>query len=99
MVYISGPITGYKDYNCDAFRDAAKKLITKGYNVFNPCILENIRENKDYTDYMKEALQGMLLCDTIYLLKGWKQSKGAVMEYKLAEFLDFVILEEDSDNC
>ena len=35
-IYLSGPMTGFKDYNYQMFNDAAKKLRAEGFEVVNP---------------------------------------------------------------
>lgn len=35
-VYIAGPMTGYKNFNFDAFFKAEAELTGQGYKVFNP---------------------------------------------------------------
>ena len=43
MIYVSGKITGDKNYK-QKFEKAANKLISFGYDVFNPAILPNALE-------------------------------------------------------
>lgn len=92
MTYISGPMTGYADYNRQSFFDAAKYL-RKGANVINPAEFPSSDE-MEYADYMKRDISALLLCDSIYMLKGWKDSKGANLEYQIAKVLGYNIMEE-----
>ena len=47
MIYVSGKITGDKNYK-QKFEKAANKLISFGYDVFNPAILPNGLEYEQY---------------------------------------------------
>ncbi|EGF7427729.1 DUF4406 domain-containing protein, partial [Escherichia coli] len=38
-VYIAGPMTGYKNFNREAFHEAEEKLKQKGCTVLNPAVL------------------------------------------------------------
>jgi hypothetical protein len=116
-IYISGPMTGYKDYNYPKFEKIADKLRKKGYDVVNPSsevkpMLSNGKEvtvdelheminNGEISE--KEAwrcfLRGdvvalMIKCNAIYMLKNWKNSKGARMERTNAKRMDFEYFEE-----
>ena len=46
-----------------------------------------VSDDKDYTDYLSEAVWHMLKADELYMLKGWSQSTGAKLELKLARLL------------
>ena len=94
-VYISGAITGTDDY-MERFMNAETTLSNKGYSVLNPAKL-NIMLPGDTTheEYMMMSLTMLSMCDAIYMLTGWQQSRGANMElgYAKAKKLD-VIYEE-----
>jgi len=81
-VYISGPITGIDNY-IDNFHMAAKELAAAGYIPIDPCSLEHDHD-KSYEAYMKEDIKALLDCDYIYMLEGWRQSKGASCELYIA---------------
>lgn len=85
-VYISGPMTGIQDYNRGAFIEAEKLLRVKGYDAVNPHDIK-LEKGSTYEDYMKADIKALLECDYIYMLEGWKESKGACMEYQIAKFL------------
>ena len=86
-VYIAGPMTGYENFNYDAFNAAAEQLRARGYEVFNPA--ENDKQgedfqSKDWSWYMRQSLKQIAEVDVVYRLDGWQESKGAVIEIKLA---------------
>lgn len=88
-VYISGPMTGYKNYNAKAFNETEAVLLeTEDVEVVNPVKLSKSVEASvkapDYIDYMREDLRQMLGCDCVVLLDGWNTSWGAMTEIDLA---------------
>lgn len=85
-IYLSGPITGvenYKENFAAAEREARERLSDWEPEIFNPA---NIILPKDATheDYMKICMQKLADCDTIYMLNGWQNSRGACREYGYA---------------
>lgn len=83
-VYLSGPITYCRNYkglfmfaeriarSCDASR------------IFNPA--RQIPTNLDYWSAMRRCIAALVECDTIVMLPGWEESRGAMMEYDIAVF-------------
>lgn len=92
-VYISGPMTGKPDYNRAAFFRAAEALKKKGCYV--PVHTAWMVDQLSRVDYMRMALQMMLTCDAIYLLKGWKTSLGALQEFSVAQLCGLKIITEE----
>ena len=79
----------------NAFFRAEQQLREKGFFVFNPARCEI--ENGEWEDYMKFDLKNLLTCDAIFLLRGWKASRGAKLEYDLAKVLKMEIIEDKKD--
>jgi hypothetical protein len=79
-VYIAGKITGLNDYK-ELFLHAEQELKSKGYNVMNPAVLP---DGFTHEEYMKICFCMIDVCDSVYFLDNWCQSKGAVMEYNYA---------------
>lgn len=98
-IYISGKITGTDDYEAK-FAEAEKKLEEQGYLVINPVeygkLLQDIFSPKvpKWRDYMKSDLQALMTTDRIYMLKDYKESKGARLEHFLAKILKYKIIYE-----
>ena len=92
-VYVAGPMTGYTDYNFPAFNKAADKLRAQRYTVFNPAD-HGVVEGATWEDYLRFDITKLIQCDSIYLLEGWENSKGAQLELLIAEKLDMRILKE-----
>ena len=93
-VYISGPITGLPFEKVEqAFNDAEIRLQEEGYETVNP--LENgLTKDHSWKEHMKADIKLLMDCDTIYLIKGYKNSKGAMIEYDLARILGYDIIEQ-----
>ena len=47
-----------------------------------------------YSDYMKADLEMLLKCKTILMLRGWEGSRGAQLEYSVADALHMEVLYE-----
>lgn len=102
-IYISGKITGTTDYE-ERFAMAEQKLRGIGYEVVNPVRRTAYLVGKhktlklpppQWSDYMRECLLAISVCDTIYMLKGWKESRGSRLEHHIAEELDMEIIYEE----
>lgn len=92
-VYISGPITGVHDYLWK-FAEAEKHLKNKGYNVANPAALNAVMpDDATHEDYMQMCMELIDLCDAVYMMEGWQQSRGANREYGYACGKNMLILD------
>ena len=79
-IYIAGKITGLDNYR-DRFDKKQKELENKGHTVINPTGLYDILgDGFSHNEYMKICFSLIDLCDCIYLLANWRDSKGAIME-------------------
>jgi len=95
-IYIAGKIAGDKNYR-EKFLQAKADLIIKGvkagerYQVMNPAVLPAGMESGDY---MRICFSMLDSADAIYMLKDWKDSQGAILEYKYAEYVGKKIMFE-----
>lgn len=92
-VYISGKITGIEDTAHQLFEAAEIELQKQGFKTVNPLKLNHVHD-KSWESYMKEDVKALCDCDAIYLLDNWKDSKGAKIERKIAEYLGLIVLTE-----
>lgn len=93
-VYISGPITGTKDY-LEKFEDieTALVLVHQGVEVINPAkVNANLPESTTWEEYMRMSLCMLSMCDGIYMMEGWQQSRGVNLEYAYAKGMGITVL-------
>ena len=89
--YISGKITGIEDQAPELFKKAEAELLEKGFQPVNPMTL-NHNHDKSWHSYMKEDVKALCDCDVIYLLSNWKDSKGAIIENQIANYLGLEVI-------
>lgn len=80
--YLSGPMTGIKDYNFPLFNAEAKRLRALGWDIANPA--ENGNEGKPWHMCLRKDLAQLSTCDYLFLLPGWMNSEGAHLEVMVA---------------
>ncbi len=86
-IYISGKITGTTDF-AERFAKAEEHLRKQGFDVINPVKeCADIPEDASWEIYMRRCVKLLADCKYIYLLKGWDNSKGAIVEKWLAHSL------------
>jgi hypothetical protein len=90
-LYISGPMTGYLDYNFDTFAMAATNLRNVGYIVEDPSEL-GVSDEWTWFDYMKKCLRSVLESDGIATLDNWECSRGAQLEVYIAHQLHIPVM-------
>ena len=82
-IYISGPMSDLPEFNYPAFNALAAELRAAGHHVENPAEATPPNCNS-WLGYMRLAVAQLATCDTVVMLKGWEQSRGAQVEYQLA---------------
>ena len=81
-IYISGKITGTTDY-MQRF-ERAEKALSK-YIVINPAkVNAQLPKETTWEEYMQMSMTMLRMCNAIYMLKDWEDSKGARLEYNYA---------------
>lgn len=81
-IYIAGPMKYVPDYRV-RFNAAESYLIMKGWRVLNPaCLPDGLREDA----YMPICLAMVSAADAAVPLIDWKNSRGAEIELKYAEY-------------
>ena len=87
LTYLAGPMTGIKDYNYPQFNQAAQWLRAQGHNVINPDELHK-DTHQPWAHYMRADIKALANCNTIAMLPGWVDSKGARLEQHIATLLE-----------
>lgn len=90
--YISGAITNVPDYK-EKFNAAEEQLQGLGLETVNPARLD-LGNTATWEDYMKQDVKLLADCDGIFMIKGWRRSKGARLERYLAKKLNLIIMYE-----
>ena len=96
-VYISGPMAGMPDHNGDAFFAAQETIQAAGGVAVNPHRLFNLEKRPTREQAMRVDLQDLLRCDAAYMLRGWEDSQGALLEHEVAAACGLEIRYEGDD--
>jgi len=96
-VYISGKITGLLwDDVVWKFNSAKKSIEKLGWTAVSPLDLVPDPETL-WHHAMKEDIKAMMDCDELVMLHDWQDSKGALIEKRIAEELLMPV--SYMDNC
>lgn len=83
-VYISGKISGLPIQEAKERFDNAQALLEScGLDTVNPMSKE-MPENATWKQHMVKDIELLLSCDAIYLMDNWADSRGAQIEYDIA---------------
>lgn len=100
-VYIAGPMTGVADFNYPTFH-AVEQWIRTAYRqmgyaceVLNPA-RHGVKPDWEWSDYMRSAIRDVTRAKAVWLLPGWRDSRGANLEYKIAKALGIECFEVHS---
>lgn len=92
-IYISGQITGLELAEAERIFSEAETLLTDaGHTVINPMKILPYSPELTWKDYMKADIKVLVDCDAIYMLSNWPNSKGAKLEYDIAQGLGMTTL-------
>ena len=97
-VYIAGRMTGLPDLNFPAFHAEAKYLRSLGFDVVNPAEV-NPDHTMPWNECMRRDIAELVKCDAIRMLPGWEGSKGAMLEYHIAERLGMAVISGEAATC
>lgn len=85
-IYLSGPMTGYPEFNYPHFNRVAGELRKMGHEVYNPAEFKydepTFPARKAFAEYSAYICNE---ADTIVLLTGWEKSLGVSAELALAK--------------
>jgi len=97
-IYIAGPMTGIEDLNRAEFEKAEGFIWQSSAGTslsVNPHVLAEIEcwDEKTPLCQIASILLGDLVgCDAIYMLRGWRDSKGATAEHAVAKWIGLEII-------
>lgn len=85
----------------ERFSKAEERLKAAGHMVYNPARANSyMPDGTTYEEYMKVSFCLLDLADTIYMLQGWTNSKGACRELEYAkEKGKTIIFEKENPFC
>lgn len=93
-IYISGKVSGLNYYYAyHKFAAADKYLSQMGYKVINPMCL--CHRDWSWLRCMIVCLWHLIPCLYIYMLDGWEYSRGARIEYRIAQLLNKKIIKQN----
>ncbi len=90
-IYISGPMTGFRDLNFPVFNAAAEALRANGMDVVNPAE-ENPDKGSTWNACLRSDIKRLCDCNAVAMLPGWRNNKGALLERHIARQLGMQIL-------
>ena len=85
ILWLSGAVSGKPDRNFAEFRKASYILWDAGFCVLSP--LSIVAEGAPWDVAMRQTIAAMLKCNGVARLEGWRESKGARIESRLAKEL------------
>ncbi len=87
-IYISGKITGLPLSEVrQRFADTAAFLDAIGFEAVNP-LTNGLDESADWKEHMVADIRMIFDCDAIYMMDNWMESRGASIEYDIANRLN-----------
>ena len=99
-IYIAGKITGLDPKEARMnFKNAQEYIesATEFFIVKNPMQINAKQNGHEWKDYMLKDIEVLFNCNAIYMLKNWKDSKGARIEHCIAIEMNKYILYQQSE--
>lgn len=88
VIYLSGPITGVERY-WEPFERVADGVRAKGHIAISPTMHPQGLTNEQY---MRLCLAQIDVADAVLFLDGWACSRGSVVEWYYAHYIDKTML-------
>lgn len=106
VIYVSGPMRAPTFWdvqqNCMHLKEVGFKLIKEGWNAIVPIWFGYFLTEEDWRniEYFEDLIVGsdcevVKRCNAIYMCKGWKNSRGAMKELKIAKEMGLEIYYEE----
>lgn len=100
-VYLSGKISGLDMKDVSRSFNGMEGALLEMYpecDVYNPIVpydqYVKYYADNDWSDWMRMALQDISCCDAIIMLSGWESSRGARLEFHIANELGLEVYTE-----
>jgi hypothetical protein len=91
-IYIAGKVSGEPIAECTLkFGAAQKEIEAQGCRAINPLAVVN-DWHMPWRQAMRLCIKAMLEADAVLLLDDYQESRGAMIEYKLAQDLGLRVL-------
>lgn len=91
IYYLSGPMTGYPEFNFPAFTAAAASLRELGLCVVSPHEIDS-EHGKPWDVYLRNDIRALVDCTHVATLPGWELSRGAQLEVHIAQQLGMPVV-------
>lgn len=95
-LYLSGPMTGYDEFNYPAFHAFASMLRNRGHEVVSPPEQDEISgldpKVAKWEEFIRWDIRVLIDCEAIVLMDGWHKSRGARLEHHIADALGLKVL-------
>ena len=94
-IYISAPITGCSDAECEMkFNKAKNEIIKRGHFPVSPWdISKMLPRTFEHSDYLAVDIEIMRRCDAVLFLDKWSFSKGCRLEREACHHFGIVIFD------
>jgi hypothetical protein len=96
MLYLSGPMTGVKDWNHPLFNHVARHLRLRGHAVINPAEFFGGDTSRRRSEYMTEAMKALVEVKqrggAVVKLTDWDKSPGARLEVNIAREMNIPVM-------
>lgn len=89
--YLCGPMSGYPEHNIPLFKRVTATLREMKMTIVSPVECLEFDPKHTWADYMKADIRELMGCDSMLLLPGYGESKGATLELLLGVWLDYKI--------
>jgi len=90
-IYLSGPMTGYADFNRPAFVEACALIRAAGLSVLSPHEVGEV-PGATWADYLRKDLVLLANARSVVVLRGWECSRGSRLEVHIAHALGMPVL-------
>lgn len=92
-------MSGLPDSNYPAFHAMEERLKSKGARyILNPANIANGDKTKPYDFYIRESLVLISKADSVVFLDGWKNSKGANLEFHCATLMNLSLYNQNLES-